>query len=264
MLTVSNPSNAVRFMQNSGLLPYVVPELQKTVREEQSGPYHDKDVFEHTMKVLDSIPEDLVLRLSALLHDIGKPATKTIVDDVAHFFGHEAVGAEMTRAILRRLKFPKEIIDQVSFLVANHMRPHAYTKDWTDAAVRRLIKKLGDKLEHTLTLAEADVTGQRHGDEGRQVVKDLRDRIRQIQEAKPVESIPELFSGNELMAEFNLGQGSWIRKMKEFLVDLQMENPNITREEALPLAKKWFEEHKDEIMAKGAAEATWFQASTSE
>lgn len=252
MLTQKIASQGMRFLQETGLLAYVVPEFEATRTVDQPGPYHTKDVYEHTLQVVDNISPDLVLRLAALLHDIGKPTTKVITDGIAHFFTHEHVGAKMAGDILHRLKFPNDVIDRVKILVSHHMRPHAYKPEWSDAAVRRFVRDLGDHLEQSLQLAEADITGHSKAVQAQNRIQELRERIRQVQEQGEVSKISELLSGNELMALVQQGPGPWIRKVKEFVSDQQMENPALTKEEASALVKTYVQEHRDDLTQASA------------
>jgi len=244
ILVQDNPSKGVRFFQETGLLKYVLPELEPLIRTEQPRKWHSKDVWEHTLQVLDSIKPDVVARLIALLHDVGKPATQKIVEDTIHFFGHEDVSEGMAREILKRLKFPNDIIDQVTFAVGSHMRPHGYDSEWTDTAVRRFVREMGDHLEHVLAVAEADITSSRpeRVEEGKKKVQELRQRIEDIEKAQPTEQIKDPLTGNDLMDLFDREPGPWIRDMKDYLMDKKLENPGLTKEEAIELAKAHYVE----------------------
>jgi putative nucleotidyltransferase with HDIG domain len=254
LLVQAAPSRGIRFLRETGLLKYVMPELEAEVGTGQPAKWHDKDVFEHTMAVLDTIPADLISRLSALLHDIGKPVTHQIIDGLAHFFGHEDVGSEMSRDILRRLKFPNEVSDQVALLVKQHMRPHHYEKEWSDSAVRRFVRGLGDNLERSLQLAEADVAGAHPEkvEEGATQIKEFRQRIEELQKVKPVSEIQDLVSGDELMQLFNQPQGRWIKVVKEHLQEAQLNNPNLTKDQATEMAKKYVMDNPDVFQVKAS------------
>jgi putative nucleotidyltransferase with HDIG domain len=265
MIVAEHPSRGVRMLVDLDLIDHVAPEIKALVGVEQTSKYHGEDVFEHTMMVLDELKDsDEVTRLAALLHDVGKPASKTIADDIAHFFGHEDVGAEMARDVLRRLKFPEDTIKQVSSLIQGHMRPHLYKKEWGDKAIRRTIRDLGPLLDKSLALAEADVRGTtaEEADKERRTgdIAELRERIRKEKEGRPIDPgtgervpLPELFSGNELMDMAGRGPGPWIRQMKEFLKDKQDENPALTREEATPMVQTYLQEHSEELKASSTA-----------
>ena len=118
-------------LDDLGLLLYTVPEVLE-MHEMERGPHHYKEVYPHTLKVVDRTAPDLVLRWAALLHDIAKPATYGITNGEVHFFGHERVGARMARDILTRLKRPQELVDQVYQLVIEHLRIGVYDESWSD------------------------------------------------------------------------------------------------------------------------------------
>jgi tRNA nucleotidyltransferase (CCA-adding enzyme) len=148
------PSTGIELMRITGLLDKIWPEIAEGYGVEQNE-WHLYDVYRHNLETLDATPENnLVLRLSALLHDIGKPRVK----DGPHFYKHELVGADMAREMLLRTAFPNDVIDQVCLLVRNHM----YCADAavTDAAVRRFIRRIGvDALDHIFSLRAADIIG---------------------------------------------------------------------------------------------------------
>ena len=133
MLLLTTPSQAFKMLDDIGMLKIILPELKATQHIEQPKPYHDNDVFEHTMNVLDKIKPDLLLRISALLHDIGKPETKSENNGKISFIGHETKSAQLAKQILTRLKYSVDFIKQVTFLIENHMYPKMYTKTWKDS-----------------------------------------------------------------------------------------------------------------------------------
>ena len=157
-LAAKLPSYAFRVMQDNGLLQVTAPELAATLDCPQNR-HHQYDVWEHTLKTLDGIPPGSVaLRLAALLHDIGKPPTQAPnpQDGDNTFHGHEVVGAEMASTLLRRLRFSNEVCDQVTTYVRHHIV--VYQRNWTDAAVRRWINRVGAERYHdVITLARADI-----------------------------------------------------------------------------------------------------------
>lgn len=121
MLMTDSPDRAIKLLQITGLSKYVFPELDRLIKLEQNK-YHKEDAMEHTLSVVKGTPKNLVTRLMALFHDIGKEATKEVIGKEIHFYGHEKIGAEMTEDILTRLKYPKKIIDAVVKGVASHMK----------------------------------------------------------------------------------------------------------------------------------------------
>ncbi|MDX5895131.1 HD domain-containing protein [Rubrobacter radiotolerans] len=198
ILLSENVSRGVRTLVRLGLMPYVVPEFMETVSVEQDAEFHHKDVFEHTLLVVESVEADPVLRKAAFFHDIGKPRTlgfehrctycgaksvqktsdegecpecggRTLPKKV-HFYGHENVGAHIARRAMKRLAYPKDETEAVVHLVSNHMRPMSYAMardPWSDSAVRRFVRDTylarGERVlvtvDDLMKLARADITG---------------------------------------------------------------------------------------------------------
>ena len=153
-------AQAVKMMKATGLLPYVMPEIDALRGVKQSPEFHQEgDVLRHTMNVLKNAPATVEGQLAALMHDIGKPSTQEILGEEIHFHGHEDVGAEMAEAMLRRLKFDNETTKQVVTMVRNHMRPHSLS-DASEKALRKFVRDLGDEMaDAVLELARADEEG---------------------------------------------------------------------------------------------------------
>ena len=162
-----NPRVGIEILVETGLAEYVLPEIPK-LKLEIDEHHHHKDVYEHTLKVLDQAialedrlgGPNLVIRLAALLHDIGKPKTRELIDGGGvSFHHHEVVGARMAKERLKKLRFSNEIVDDVSSLVFLHLRFHGYgTGEWTDSAVRRYIRDAEHQLTHLHVLTRADCT----------------------------------------------------------------------------------------------------------
>src|SRR5450631_2485120 len=152
MLTSDRPRLAIELLAAGELLETILPEVAACRGVTQTG-YHTHDVYGHTLLVLERVPGDLVLRLAALFHDVGKPSTAT--PDGA-FTGHENAGAEMARSALERLRFSQKEIETVVKLVRLHLRPVYYRSEWTDGAVRRLARDAGAQLDGLMALAHAD------------------------------------------------------------------------------------------------------------
>ena len=257
ILTGPNASQAVKVMHDIGLLEQFLPEMEETFGVTQDSKYHQETVDEHILMAVDMMPANIVDRLVALLHDISKPAQKTVVDGIAHFYGHEDVGAETAEAILNRLKFPQDIINEVVFRIKNHMRPHSNPAQWGDKAVRKFMKDMGEYLDKVLDFAEADIKSAKRdeglGEEDLAGMKSLRDRIEKekAQGVTPMPTAP-LIDGNELKQMFNRNPGKWIGELHRYLADLQLENPAMTKDEAIAKAKEYMEQHygQDEQEAK--------------
>lgn len=210
----------IRMLTDLGLMRQIVPEVLAMRGMLQDASYHHKDVFDHTVQVVDQSPPRLVVRWAALLHDIAKPRTRSVDDGVVHFFGHESLGEKMSRKILLRLKLDRDTIDKVGLLVAMHQRANAYEDDWTDGAVRRFIREGGEILDDLLDLSAADVTSRRQ--DRRQAagarVSALRARIDKIRAEEEVEKLASPLDGNELMVLFGRSPGPWIRPVKDGLL----------------------------------------------
>src|SRR5215212_1001677 len=248
----------LRALVRLGLMPYVVPEFMETVDVEQEAEFHHKDVFEHTLIVVSSIEADPILRKAAFFHDIGKPRTlvyehrctycgakstkkspavgecevcggRTVPKKV-HFYGHENVGGAIARRAMRRLAYPRDDIDAVAHLVANHMRPMSYATGrdpWSDSAVRRFIRDTylarGDRtlvdVDMLLRLARADVTGSapRRRRSAEESWRSLKGRVDEVRTGDAVEKLESPLSGNDLMRQFDRGPGRWIKALKDYL-----------------------------------------------
>ena len=220
ILTSRLPGLGIRLLSDLGLMQQIIPEVLAMRGMHQDASYHHKDVFEHTVQVVDQTPARLVARWAALLHDIAKPRTRTVDDGVVHFYGHDYLGDQMSRKILQGLRLDRDTIEQVGKLVAMHQRANSYEEDWTDGAVRRFIREAGDVLEDLLDLSAADVTSKRQ--ERRRAADErvtaLRERIERIRAEEEVEKLDSPLDGNELMALFGRGPGPWIKPVKERLL----------------------------------------------
>jgi poly(A) polymerase len=212
--------------------------------------YHLYDVWGHSLKTMENIdPTGLEIpawevRLAALLHDVGKPATKSVDEDgTIHFYEHDRVGAQIARDWLRTLRYSNETIERITTLVRLHMRPGFYTPQWSDAAVRRLIRDASDLLEPLLRLAEADIKAQRqdvlHAD-----IAALRQRIAQVQAAQPPTRWRSPLTGEQIMRHFGLKPSPVVGRLKRYLEEQVIEgtlHPDDT-EHALRLAEAYLQQ----------------------
>jgi poly(A) polymerase len=221
LLVAPHPALGIRLLVDLGLMPHVVPEVIE-LRGVSQQPGHSKDVYEHVLRVVERIPPRAATRWAALTHDIAKPRTRSLEDGKVHFFGHEDVGAIMAREILRRLKFDRAFIDHVTRLVKMHMRANAYTSEWTDGAVRRLMYDASDAFTDLLDLSRADITSYRPERVSRAVarVDDLERRARWLREEAERVPIKSPLDGNDLMELFDREPGAWIRPIKDHLLNL--------------------------------------------
>jgi poly(A) polymerase/tRNA nucleotidyltransferase (CCA-adding enzyme) len=207
-------------MEATGLLRQVSPELadQRGVAQAKvSG----EDLWDHTLRAVDAAPRDApLIRLAALVHDIGKPATASD----GHFIGHDGVGGDLAEELLGRLHLPRSVIERVGILVRNHMV--SYEPAWSDAAIRRLIGRLGEPaLNELLALRAADNLGSGlPADAGG--LDELRRRIAEQIEAKAVLDRSGLaIDGNDLIHELGASEGPMLGSILDRLVELVLTDP---------------------------------------
>jgi len=232
MLLTKKPSRALEIMRKTGLLKEFLPELLDLVDLEQ-GRYHYTDAWGHTMAALDYSKPDIIDRLSALLHDIGKPAKFTRDEDgEPHFYQHEKASADMIKDILKNLKYSNDIIKQVAEIAGSHMRI-VKSDTWRNSTVRRFIHDMGPNLEKVLALVEADRRSHHPKYVNLDSLNRLRGRIKEVQGEKPVDSLKSPLSGNEIMKILNIDSGPLVGKIKNKLQDELFENPKMTKEEAI-------------------------------
>lgn len=175
ILLSDKPSNCIYKLIETGEIKEIVPELLELKGFDQQTPYHDKDVLDHTMAVLDAIKPELHLRMAALLHDISKPASFTVVKGRGHFYGHHTKSAEESEKILRRLGYDEEFIYEVKILIRYH-----YIKEIVSNVKENGIKKFVDsvgeeRLDDMLELINADMMGKPNCDNNNEIVQKLRD-----------------------------------------------------------------------------------------
>lgn len=237
LLKARRPSVGFRLMQDCGMLAVLFPELAEGIGVTQPGGFHAFEVFEHSIRTVDEAAPRLVLRLAALFHDIAKPRTKVLVKDGATFYNHEKQGARMTEEILLRLRYSQEVIDQVSVLVERHL----FTTDVTDKGLRRLVRKVGQKLIfELLDLRRADVAAQGMG--GLTIdVDQFEQRIREELAKKPPFGLSDLaVDGNDIMLEFGLAPGPKVGQVLNHLLEQVLDEPAINKKEELLAKAKLF------------------------
>ena len=219
------PSIGLNLMRVSGLLKYVLPELDRMSGVERRGKHGHKDNFEHTMKVLDNLAkrsDDIWLRWAALFHDIGKPLTKAYDPRQGWtFHQHEAVGSKMIPQLFRRLKLPmNEPMRFVQKMVFLHMRPIVLSEDLaTDSAVRRLLFEAGDDVEKLMTLCEADITSGIDS-KVKLYLKNfelVREKMRDLEERDRVRNFQPPITGDIIMKTYNLPPSNVIGEIKEVI-----------------------------------------------
>lgn len=253
LLTGADPILGIRLMVDTGIAEHVLPELPG-MRLAIDEHHQHKDVYEHSLTVLrqaidlerrdDPAAEpDLTLRLAALLHDIGKPATREFQSGGGvSFHHHEVVGAKMTRRRLKALKYPKDVIADVSQLVFLHLRFHGYGKgEWTDSAVRRYVTDAGELLPRLHKLVRADCTtrNKRKANALQRTYDDLEERIARIAEQEDLARVRPDLDGNEIMKLLGLPPGPLVGKAWSFLKELRLDRGPLDHDEAITELRAW-------------------------
>lgn len=224
MLTGPAPHVALGMLADLGLMGFIVAELLD-LRAVATGGGRHKNIWAHTLKVVRGVPEDLVTRWAALLHDVAKPHTVGWTDGKLHFNGHEQVGERMTRRILSSLKYDKPTVEAVAKVVGMHTHTNAYTSEWTDGAVRRFVREAGEQLDAALNLSRADITSYHTYkiEAAARRIDELAERIQQLQEQANIEALRPPIDGADLMSMFDRPPGPWIRPIKDHLLELVIE-----------------------------------------
>jgi poly(A) polymerase len=258
LIMSENPRIGIALLVDTGLADYVLPEIPK-LKLEIDEHHHHKDVYEHTLKVLEqaiSLEErlggpNLVIRLAALLHDIGKPKTRELIPGGGvSFHHHEVVGARMAKERLKTLRFSNDVVDDVSSLVFLHLRFHGYgTGEWTDSAVRRYIRDAEHQLNHLHVLTRADCTtrNQRKAESLAKTYDSLEERILKLMEEEELERIRPDLDGLEIMAILGISPSPVVGRAYQYLLDLRMDRgplgPDVAKAELL----KWWSENQSKI-----------------
>ncbi len=213
MLSSARPKLALELLDEAGLLEVILPEIAACKGVAQSG-YHTHDVFGHTLLTVAATPADLLLRVAALYHDSGKPATAR---GDGTFMGHEEVGATIAREALERLRFAQREIDVVVGLVRLHLRPVFYRSEWTDGAVRRLARDAGPLLDRLMGLARADIAASAYPTPEK--LDELQARLQVVMTERPSRLAP-LVSGEDIMRVRGIGPGPEVGRIKQRLEEL--------------------------------------------
>ncbi|MFT5872670.1 MAG: tRNA nucleotidyltransferase (CCA-adding enzyme) [Clostridium sp.] len=233
ILLSNNTTKALKTLEWTKLLEFILPELQVAVGFKQQNPHHDKDIFEHILAVVEKCPPEISLRVAGLLHDIAKPDCFTIdKEGIGHFYGHDKKSVIIADQILRRLKFDNQSICKIKILVKEHM--HILTK-LTDASVKRFINRVGVNLVHDIfALQKADALGSRFPEIRLKEISKVEEKTIAILESKVPISIKELaVNGGDLMSEFNIKQGEEIGGMLKFLLGKVLDSPELNSKEKL-------------------------------
>jgi poly(A) polymerase len=236
--------DGLRLVVGSGLADVFLPELPALMLE-QDPVHRHKDVLHHTFAVVEGCPsDDVVLRLAALLHDIGKPATRRITPDGVQFHHHELEGARMAEARLRELRYPTRVIDDVRKLIELHLRFHGYGDGWTDAAVRRYVRDAGPLLDRLNQLTRADVTtrNERRAEKFRRLQDELEERIARLAEQENLAALRPPLDGEQVMERLGIPPGRVVGEALAYLMELRMERGPVAEEEAYAALDAWWSE----------------------
>ncbi|MFN8535394.1 MAG: HD domain-containing protein [Dehalococcoidia bacterium] len=223
ILTAPHAAHGIRLCVDLGLMDNIIPELLEMFQMPPVKGY--KDVFKHTVVVVEQIGRDPLLRWAALLHDIAKPRTIGWEHGEVHFRGHERVGEQMTNEILRRLRMDLGFATSVARIVRLHVRANSYGADWTDSALRRFIREAGDELPALIALCRADVTSARPArvEAAQARAGELEARAAELLEREDVARLDSPLDGNQLMALFGRPPGRWIGDVKAYLLELVLD-----------------------------------------
>ena len=240
LLLAPAPGDALRLIVETGLADHFIPELPGLAME-QDPHHHHKDVLAHTFAVVDKGSPELTLRLAALFHDIGKPDTREYGPGGVTFHHHEVVGARMTRHRLRELRYPKEIVDDVSQLVYLHLRPHTLKLGWTDSAVRRYVRDAGDLLDRLNELVRCDVTTANEKRERaiQSRIDELEERIAVLSAQEELARLRAPVDGNEVMTYLGMEPGPAVGEIMDILLEKRIDDGPYPVSEALDIARQW-------------------------
>jgi len=254
LLRSANPRPGLQLLVDSGIAAIVLPELPALTLQIDEH-FHHKDVYEHSLTVLDQAigleqsrhpgsDPDLILRLAALLHDIGKPATKrTEGDGVVTFHHHDVVGAKLAKKRLRELRYDNDTITAVERLIELHLRFFGYTEGaWSDSAVRRYVRDAGPLLERLHILTRADVTtrNRRKADQLSFAYDDLEQRIATLGEEEELAAIRPDLDGEQIMAILGLKPGREVGEAYRFLLELRLEEGSLGADVAAEHLREWW------------------------
>ena len=251
LLLSDNPRIGITILVDTGLATLVLPEIPK-LRLEIDEHHHHKDVYEHSITVLEQAisHEDrlggpnLVIRLAALLHDIGKPKTRNLIDGGGvSFHHHEVVGARLSKTRLKALRFDNETIDAVETLIALHLRFHGYGDgEWTDSAVRRYVRDAGELLVHLHVLTRADCTTRnaKKAEHLARTYDGLEARIAKLETEEELSKIRPDLDGAQVMQLLDLRPSADVGKALDFLMELRMERGPLGQERATEELLQWW------------------------
>ena len=243
LLAGDHPGAGLDLLVETGVAEVFLPEVP-ALRLEQDPVQRHKDVLRHTYAVVERCEPDAVLRLAALLHDIGKPATRRITPEGVAFHHHEVVGARMARERLQALRYPTSVIDDVCTLIELHLRFHGYGEGWTDSAVRRYVRDAGHLLDRLNALTRADVTtrNEKRAKRFAQLQDELEERIAALAEQEELDKLRPPLDGRQVMERLGVAPGPVVGEALAFLMELRMERGPISEDDAYAELDAWAKE----------------------
>lgn len=254
LLLSDRPRRGLELLVESGLAEIVLPEIP-ALRLEVDEHHHHKDVYQHTLTVVDQAIDyevsrgnldspDLIVRLAALMHDIGKPATRKLEPGgVVSFYHHDVVGSKLAKRRMKALRFDNDTVAAVSHLIELHLRFFGYTEGaWTDAAVRRYVRDAGDQLERLHILTRADVTtrNRRKADQLSFAYDDLEHRIKVLAEQEEMAAVRPDLDGEQIMAILGLSPSREVGEAYRYLLEQRLDDGPLGEEEATRRLKAWW------------------------
>jgi poly(A) polymerase len=247
LLVVEDPSPGLWFLVDTGIADVILPELS-AMRLEQDPIHRHKDVLAHTIAVVAKTRPDRIVRLAALLHDVGKPKTRSIGSGGVSFHHHEVVGARMARDRMQALRYSKDDIEAVTRLVFLHLRFHTYQMGWTDSAVRRFVRDAGPLLDELIELTRCDCTtrNQRKAAMLARRMDELEARIAELRSQEELAAIRPDLDGRAVMKRLGLPPGREVGQALDFLLELRLEEGPLGPDEAGRRLDAWWTERQAE------------------
>jgi poly(A) polymerase len=240
LLVADHAAEGLTLLVDAGLAEAFLPEIP-ALGLEQDPVHRHKDVLRHTYAVVAGTEPRLRLRLAALLHDIGKPATRQIGEDGVSFHHHEVVGARMARERLTALRYPAALVEEVATLIELHLRFHGYGEGWSDAAVRRYVRDAGPLLDDLNQLTRADVTTRnaKRAEAFRRLQDELEERIARLAEQENLDAMRPPLDGRAVMEILGLAPGPAVGEALAYLMEERLERGPIPEDEAAAMLRAW-------------------------
>ncbi len=249
LMLAADPRAGLTLLVDTGLAAQILPEVPKLQLEIDEHHRH-KDVYEHTLTVLEQAIDlepgepDFVLRFAALMHDVGKPKTRRFeAGGGVSFHHHDVVGAKLTRKRMKALRFPNDVVDDVSELVELHLRFHGYGDgEWSDAAVRRYVRDCGPLLprQHILTRADCTTRNRRKAAALSAAYDDLEIRVARLAQEEELASMRPSLDGNQIMTILDLPPGPVVGEAYAFLLELRLDLGPMSAEDAETALRAWY------------------------